>query len=131
MRNRGSQSNFKYQRRYRGVEILKWILAVILLMIAIMSNHYQNIRLVIRILTVIITILTAVFIVSLTKNGKVLLNFFLESQQEMRRIIWPSKQETLHTTLIVVTATAIMSLILWGLDRILFFIISFLTNVRF
>ncbi|ECE6377310.1 preprotein translocase subunit SecE, partial [Salmonella enterica subsp. enterica] len=41
------------------------------------------------------------------------------------------RQETLHTTLIVAAVTAVMSLILWGLDGILVRLVSFITGLRF
>ncbi|WWO97127.1 MAG: preprotein translocase subunit SecE [Candidatus Dasytiphilus stammeri] len=112
------------------MEIFKWILVIILLLIAMISNYYQNILLIIRILIIIITIFISGILISLTKAGKLFRIFFQESKQEMRKVRWPGNKETLYTTLIVVTATAIMSIILWGLDTILLSIISFLTNLR-
>ncbi len=44
-------------------------------------------------------------------------------------MIWPTRQETLHTTLIVAAVTAVMSLILWGLDGILVRLVSFITGL--
>lgn len=49
---------------------------------------------------------------------------------EMRKVIG-ARQETLHTTLIVAAVTAVMSLILWGLDGILVRLVSFITGLRF
>ena len=55
----------------------------------------------------------------------------LEARTEVRKVIWPTRQETLHTTLIVAAVTAVMSLILWGLDGILVRLVSFITGLRF
>ena len=54
-----------------------------------------------------------------------------EARTEVRKVIWPTRQETLHTTLIVAAVTAVMSLILWGLDGILVRLVSFITGLRF
>ncbi|HXK00545.1 MAG TPA: preprotein translocase subunit SecE [Buchnera sp. (in: enterobacteria)] len=54
----------------------------------------------------------------------------IESKNEIKKIIWPSKTETLYTTLIVSIATMIISLLIWGLDNILFHLVSFITNLR-
>ncbi|MBS0032877.1 MAG: preprotein translocase subunit SecE [Candidatus Baumannia cicadellinicola] len=49
----------------------------------------------------------------------------------MRKIIWPTSQETFYTTLIIAVTTILMSLVIWGLDIFLVNIISFITSLRF
>lgn len=63
-------------------------------------------------------------------KGKATLAFAREARVEMRKVIWPTRQETLQTTLIVAAVTAVMSLILWGLDGILVRLVSFITSLR-
>jgi preprotein translocase subunit SecE len=48
---------------------------------------------------------------------------------EVRKVIWPTRQEAIQTTMIVLAATAFMSLILWGLDAILVRLVAFVTGV--
>ncbi len=60
---------------------------------------------------------------------KATLAFAREARVEMK-VIWPTRQETLQTTLIVAAVTAVMSLILWGLDGILVRLVSFITSLR-
>jgi len=67
----------------------------------------------------------------LTKKGKASLEFAREARIEMRKVIWPTRHETLQTTLIVALITLVMSLILWGIDSILVRLISFITGLRF
>ncbi len=67
----------------------------------------------------------------LTTKGKATVAFAREARTEVRKVIWPTRQETLHTTLIVAAVTAVMSLILWGLDGILVRLVSFITGLRF
>lgn len=67
----------------------------------------------------------------LTNKFKNILSFLNEAKNEARKVIWPSFKDTLHTTVIVITITIIMSIILWGLDAILFQLVSFITNLRF
>ena len=61
-------------------------------------------------------------------EGKATLTFAREARVEMRKVIWPTRQETLHTTLIVAAVTAVMSLVLWGLDGILVRLVSYITS---
>jgi len=72
-----------------------------------------------------------VSIALLTSKGKATVAFAREARTEVRKVVWPTRQETLHTTLIVAAVTAVMSLILWGLDGILVRLVSFITGLRF
>ncbi len=64
-------------------------------------------------------------------KGKATVAFAREARTEVRKVIWPTRRKTLHTTLIVAAVTAVMSLILWGLDGILVRPVSFITGLRF
>jgi preprotein translocase subunit SecE len=44
--------------------------------------------------------------------------------------VWPTRQEAIQTTGIVIVATLIMSLLLWGLDALLFELVSFITGLK-
>ena len=39
-----------------------------------------------------------------------------EARVEIRKVVWPSREETTQTTLIVVAVVIFVALILWGLD---------------
>jgi preprotein translocase subunit SecE len=42
-----------------------------------------------------------------------------EAQVEVRRVVWPTRQEVNQTTLVVVAVVLVMAVILWGLDSLL------------
>ena len=97
-----------------------------------LSRHYAAVRhLPLRALAVVILIAAAGGVALLTTKGKATVAFAREARTEVRKVIWPTRQETLHTTLIVAAVTAVMSLILWGLDGILVRLVSFITGLRF
>jgi len=54
-----------------------------------------------------------------TAKGRNLLEFFQDAQIETRKVVWPTRQETIHTTLIVLAVVVIVSIILWLLDMFL------------
>lgn len=68
--------------------------------------------------------LLALFIVSTTSQGAAFLQLAKEARQEMRKVIWPKKNETMVTTGFVVLVVFIFSLILWAVDYTLRFVIS-------
>ena len=120
-------ANTEAQGSGRGLEAMKWVVVVALLLVAIVGNYlYRDIM-----LPLVILIAAAGGVALLTTKGKATVAFAREARTEVRKVIWPTRQETLHTTLIVAAVTAVMSLILWGLDGILVRLVSFITGLRF
>ncbi len=64
-----------------------------------------------------------------TEKGSTFLSFAKESRTEVRKVVWPTRQEANQTTLIVLAATLIMALILWGLDGIIVRVVGFITGI--
>lgn len=112
---------------------LKWIIAIALLVVAIGGNHYytEELSVLYRAIAVVILVALAGFFASTTTKGRTFLSFAKESRTEVRKVVWPSRQEATQTTLIVVIATVIVALILWGLDGILVRLVGFLTGLEF
>ncbi|AUG98770.1 preprotein translocase subunit SecE [Pectobacteriaceae bacterium CE70] len=125
-------ANTEAQGSGRGLEMFKWLVVAVLLVAAIVGNYYyREFSLPLRALVVVILIAIAGGIALLTTKGKATVLFAREARTEVRKVIWPTRQETLHTTLIVAAVTAVMSLILWGLDGILVRLVSLITGLRF
>ncbi|WKS81036.1 preprotein translocase subunit SecE [Edwardsiella tarda] len=125
-------ANTDAQGSGRGLEVMKWLVVAVLLIVAIVGNYiYRDVSLPLRALAVVVIIAAAGGIALMTTQGKVTVAFAREARTEMRKVIWPTRQEALHTTLIVAAVTAVMALILWGLDGILVRLVSFITGLRF
>jgi preprotein translocase subunit SecE len=58
----------------------------------------------------------AIAIAMQTEKGRQVWGFFQDAQTEVRKVVWPTRDETIQTTLIVIIMVVIVSLILWGLD---------------
>ncbi|QLK87239.1 preprotein translocase subunit SecE [Arsenophonus endosymbiont of Aphis craccivora] len=124
--------NSDAQESGRSFDVAKWVLVAILLVIAIVGNYYfRQYNLALRVIAVVAINALAGGIALWTAKGKATLAFAREARIEMRKVIWPTRQETLQTTLIVAAVTAVMALILWGLDGILVRLVSFITGLRF
>jgi preprotein translocase subunit SecE len=63
-------------------------------------------------------------------KGRNAIDFAKESRTEARKVVWPTRQEAVQTTAIVLVATLIMSLVMWGLDSILFELVGFVTGLK-
>lgn len=61
----------------------------------------------------------AVAIVLQTDKGRYLWSGLQGAQVEVRKVIWPTRQETTQTTLIVVIVVILVAILLWLLDMFL------------
>jgi preprotein translocase subunit SecE len=104
---------------------LKWLIVVALLGAGIFGNwYYQDQSLLNRVLALVAMAAVAVAVALQTERGRVIWALMKESRVEIRRVVWPTRQETTQTTFIVVMMVLIFSLILWGLDSLLSWFVS-------
>jgi preprotein translocase subunit SecE len=58
----------------------------------------------------------AVAVMWFTEAGRTFLAFARESWEEAKRVVWPSRKETMQTTLVVFAFVFIMAIFLWMVD---------------
>lgn len=84
--------------------------------------------LVVRVAGLLVAVGVAAGIAVTTAPGSNVLEFIQASRAELRKVVWPSRAETLQTTLAVILMVIVMGLFLWLLDTILFWVVRFLTG---
>jgi preprotein translocase subunit SecE len=110
---------------------LKWLVALALLLAGLVGNHYySSVFMPLRTLAWLAILTVSGFVASRTQKGKWTIEFFRGSRSELRKIVWPTREETMQTTLVVVAMVIILALILWGMDGILVWLIGWLTGQR-
>ena len=82
----------------------------------------------VRLIGLLVVIGVAVFIALQTAMGRTIWQFATDSRTEVRKVVWPTRQETLQTLLIIIIAVLITALFLWAVDSILFAIVRYLTG---
>ena len=108
------------------LDIVKWVLVVALLAAAVVGNQYfAEQSLLIRVVAILVAVVTALLVAATTEKGKTTLGFAKEARVETRKVVWPTRQETIQTTLIIMLAVSVMSLLLWGVDGILVRVVAF------
>ncbi|MDG6312306.1 preprotein translocase subunit SecE [Glaesserella parasuis] len=117
----------------KGINNVLWVFSISLLTIAAIGNTYfaEYFSLIVRILLLVVLCVAALGVTAMTNQGQQSIGFIKDSRQELRKIIWPNRQETTQTTLMVVAMCVVVALALWGIDSIIVLIIDFLTNLRF
>lgn len=66
----------------------------------------------------------------LTSYGKVCWEYVKGARVELRRVIWPTRKETLQTTGMILVVVIILALGLWGVDTILMMLMELLMGTR-
>ncbi len=99
------------------------LLAISLLVLAagIVGFYYFETQAitVVRMLGLLATIAVALLIAGQTEKGRALFRFFKEADIERRKVVWPSRTETMQTTLMVLVVTVIISILLFLIDTVL------------
>jgi preprotein translocase subunit SecE len=103
----------------------KWSAVALVVVGGVFANwYYQDQSLLYRVLALLALASVAVLVSFQTNQGKALWMLIKESRVEIRRVVWPNRQETTQTTFIVVMLVLVFSMILWGLDSLLSWIVS-------
>ncbi len=102
------------------LEPVKWLIGLILLAIAIYGNSYFSEQsLLYRVIGVMVVAGSGLAILSLTSKGKKFVSLLKDARSEMRKVVWPSRQETMQTTIGVVVIVLVVAFILWLVDNFL------------
>ncbi len=102
------------------IDWMKWMAVLALGAGGVFGNwYYQDESLLIRAVALVATGLLAGFVALQTERGQRVWNLARHARTELRRVVWPTRQEASQTTLIVLILILFFSLILWGLDSLL------------
>jgi preprotein translocase subunit SecE len=104
---------------------VKWLLVVALVVAGVYGNSfYADQSLLYRVLALLVLAVVAGFIALQTTQGAAFWDLAKGSRTEIRKVVWPTRQETVQTTVIVVGFVIVVALLLWGLDSLLGWLVS-------
>jgi preprotein translocase subunit SecE len=111
------------------LDTVKLALAVAILVGGIVAFYaYEEQSLLISVSAVLVAAGVAVAVFMQTERGRSLWKFIQGARVEIRKVIWPTRQETLQTALTVLVFVLILGLFFWGLDFFLLWITRLLTG---
>jgi preprotein translocase subunit SecE len=109
------------------VDKIKLGFALLLLIAGIAGFYYlRDSAMVIRVISVLAGIVLAAVVVWFTTQGKQFYAFSRESSEETRKVVWPTRKETMQTTGIVFGFVLVMALFLWMVDAGLLMAVKYL-----
>jgi preprotein translocase subunit SecE len=108
---------------------IKLASAVALVVLGITAFYYfADYSALLRVIGLLVVGASAVALVYQTTIGQQVWQFFVDSRMEVRKIVWPTQEETMQTTLVVFVMVLVMGIMLWLFDMMLVAIVRALTG---
>jgi len=99
------------------LDLVKWAVVAAIVAGAIYTNSYfATESLLARTLGLLVAAGVAGWIGAQTVRGRAFVNLCLDARVEIRKVVWPTRQETTQTTIVVLIVIFIVAFILWLLD---------------
>jgi len=113
--------NGKVETKEYRFDLLKWLVVIALVLggaVAYYVFSEQYVAL-IRVSGMLLVLVAAGFLAVNTAAGNSFWQLLRAAQVEVRKVVWPTRQETTQTTMLVMAVVLVTALILWGLDSLL------------
>ena len=111
------------------MDTVKLLMSVTIIVAGVLGFYYFDAySQLLRVLALLVVIGLAVLIAYQTVVGREAWRFASDAKVEVRKVVWPSRQETVQTTLIVFVVVLIMGIVLWLFDMMLGAILRYLTG---
>ncbi|WP_282370222.1 preprotein translocase subunit SecE [Pseudomonas sp. PS02290] len=121
--------NPKAEAQDSRFDLVKWLVVVLLVVMGVVGNQYYSAQPILyRVLALLVIAAVAAYVALQTGKGKAFFVLAKEARAEIRKVVWPTRQETTQTTLIVVAVVLVMALLLWGLDSLLGWLVSLIVG---
>ena len=95
----------------------------------ILFYYYSDVRLFYRVIGMISVVIFSAFIAYQSDFGKLVYSYVTDSKVELKKVTWPTKQETTQTTLGVIFVVIVVGILLWLFDMLLGWAIGTLYGV--
>ena len=106
------------------VDNLKLIAAVVVIVAGITVFYVLgDMSALLRALIVVVSVVVAAGVALTSTPGKNAWQFTIGTRAEIRKVIWPSRRETMQSTLVVILMVLVVGIYLWMLDALSFWAI--------
>jgi preprotein translocase subunit SecE len=111
------------------LDTVKWLGVWLLLGLGLVGFYYfSQVMPLLRVLSLLALGGVAVWLALQTEKGRFARDFLRGAQTEVRKVVWPTRKETVQVTGIVVLMVIVMALVIWLVDSLLFWIVKELTS---
>ena len=109
--------NTKVVAETNPMDTVKLCVALAMLLAGVVAfQYYADAPRLMRIGAMILDVVLAVVLASQTDKGRMVIGFVRDAQIEVRKVVWPTRQETVQTTIVVMIVVVVFAFLLWVLD---------------
>ena len=109
-----------------GMDAVKFAVSIGILGASVLAFYvFADQPLLYRVLGLVGAVVVAALIALTTARGRTFSGFMQDARTEVRKMVWPTRMETLQTTVVVIVVVIILALFLWLVDRGLSTLIQF------
>jgi preprotein translocase subunit SecE len=112
------------------LNIFLWFLIGFLLLSALIGNYYFKLSGLLQLVTWISVGLVSAGLAYQTTQGKSTWVLIQGARTELRKVVWPNRQETVRITLLVALIVVVTALFLWAIDNFVLWVFSFLISLN-
>ena len=110
----------KTEQTSSAIDTFKLMTAVLVLIAGVVGFYYfEEKSQLLRVLGMLAVGVVAFFIAASSEPGRRGLGFVRDARVEVRKVVWPTRQETLQTTIAVLFMVLLVAIILWLIDMFL------------
>jgi len=115
----------KTEQSTSAIDTFKLMTAVLVLIAGVVGFHYfEDESQLLRVLGMLAVAVVAFFIAASSDPGRRGLGFVKDARVEVRKVVWPTRQETVQTTIAVLFMVVLVAIMLWLFDMFLGWSIS-------
>jgi len=119
----------KVEEQTTIVDTAKLALAVLLVVAGLVGYYYfADASVLLRVLGILVAVGAAVAVAYTSAQGQSIWRFIQGSRVELRKVVWPTREETIQTTLVVLLFALIGGVFFWLLDLFLLWVTRWLTG---
>lgn len=107
-----------------AIEKLRLWLASLLVIIVIYVLGYAELTTPVRFAIAVVSLSAAAALIVFSRLGGMFFRFVRDSGNELRKVVWPDKQEVMQMTGVVFVFLVIVTLFLWVVDLIVSFLLG-------
>ncbi|MCX7116777.1 MAG: preprotein translocase subunit SecE [Legionellales bacterium] len=110
-------------------ELMSWVAIALVTIGAFFGTYYFHIAGPVKALIWIGWLVLTLGFGFFTSEGKKVFSFAKEAKIELQKVVWPTRQETIQTTSIVMVMVTVTGFVLWGIDSGMLWTIGKITHL--
>jgi preprotein translocase subunit SecE len=119
----------KAESQSSRLDSIKLAFAVLVILCGVVGFYWIETQpLFVRIALMLAAVGVALGVAYTTRVGRGLWQFSRDSRGELRKVVWPGRQETVQTTLVVMLLVLLIGVFLWLVDSLLMWVVRWLTG---